>query len=96
MKRAQDNVPEPLAVTIPEAARISGYSEGSIWAFIRKGRLRAIRVEGHRRTLVDYASLKRLLDPEHSAPAGAWYCPAGRPGKAQTKAATEALREVEA
>jgi hypothetical protein len=70
---------DPIAVSVPEAARLSGYSEGSIWAFLRKGRLRAVRVEGHRRTNVSFASLKELLDPERSAPPGGWYCPKGRP-----------------
>jgi hypothetical protein len=75
MQRTIENNREPIAVSVPEAARLSGYSAGSIWAFIRKGWLRAVRVEGHRRTNVDYASLKKLLDPERSAPPGSWYCP---------------------
>jgi hypothetical protein len=53
----------PLAVTIPKACEISGFGPTSIWAFLKDGRLKAVRVPGVRRTLVDYSSLERLLTP---------------------------------
>jgi excisionase family DNA binding protein len=53
----------PLAVTVPQACRLSGYGPTTIWALVRDGRLRAVRVDGIRRTLIDYGSLARLLLP---------------------------------
>jgi hypothetical protein len=53
----------PLAVTVRRACELSGLGPTSIWAFIRAGRLEAVRVPGVRRTLVSYASLARLLTP---------------------------------
>jgi hypothetical protein len=44
----------PLAVTIPKACEISGFGPTSIWAFLKDGRLKAVRVPGVRRTLVSY------------------------------------------
>lgn len=52
---------EPLAVTIPKACALSGLGPTSIWAFLKDGRLKAVRVPGVRRTLVSYASLVQLL-----------------------------------
>jgi hypothetical protein len=59
----------PLAVTINKACELSGFGPTSIWAFLRDGRLKAVRVAGVRRTLVDYSSLARLLAPLSEAPA---------------------------
>jgi hypothetical protein len=53
----------PLAVTVRRACELSGLGPTSIWAFLRDGRLKAVRVPGVRRTLVSYASLIRLLAP---------------------------------
>jgi hypothetical protein len=58
----------PLAVTVKKASQLSGLGLTSIWAFIRDGRLDAVRVPGVRRTLVSYASLARLLAPPSSSP----------------------------
>jgi hypothetical protein len=52
---------EPLAVTIPKACQLSGFGPTSIWAFLKSGRLKAVRVPGVRRTLVSYPSLASLL-----------------------------------
>jgi hypothetical protein len=84
-RRGQETDREPLRVSIPEAARLSGYCEGSIWGFIRKGILRAVRVPGIRSTGVWFADLKALLDPENSAAAGEWFHPNPR-GKPRTRA----------
>ncbi len=54
----------PLAVTIPKACELSGFGLTSIWAFLKDGRLKAVRVPGVRRTLVSYASLTQLLTPQ--------------------------------
>jgi hypothetical protein len=53
----------PLAVTVQRACELSGLGPTSIWAFLKDGRLEAVRVPGVRRTLVSYASLARLLAP---------------------------------
>jgi hypothetical protein len=53
----------PLAVTVQQACQLSGLGATSIWAFLKDGRLDAVRVPGVRRTLVSYASLARLLAP---------------------------------
>jgi hypothetical protein len=54
----------PLAVTVHRACELSGLGPTSIWAFLKDGRLDAVRVSGVRRTLVSYASLARLLAPQ--------------------------------
>jgi hypothetical protein len=58
----------PLAVTVAKACELSGFGPTSIWAFLKNGRLEAVRVPGVRRTLVSYASLARLLSPMSDAP----------------------------
>jgi hypothetical protein len=54
---------DPLAVTVQRACELSGLGPTSIWAFLKDGRLEAVRVSGVRRTLVSYPSLARLLAP---------------------------------
>jgi hypothetical protein len=58
----------PIAVSVKEASRLSGLGVTSIWAFLRDGRLEAVRVRGVRRTLISYSSLVRLLAPPCSLP----------------------------
>jgi hypothetical protein len=53
----------PIAITVRRACELSGLGPTSIWAFLKDGRLEAVRVPGVRRTLVSYASLARLLAP---------------------------------
>jgi hypothetical protein len=53
----------PLAVTVRRACELSGLGPTSVWAFIRDGRLEAVRLLGVRRTLVSYQSLTKLLTP---------------------------------
>jgi hypothetical protein len=64
-KRTPDisDTEKPLAVTVRRACELSGLGPTSIWAFLRDGRLEAVRVPGVRRTLLGYASLARLLTP---------------------------------
>ena len=45
---------DPLAVTVQRACELSGLGPTSIWAFLKDGRLEAVRVPGVRRTLVSY------------------------------------------
>lgn len=75
---------KPLAVTVRRACELSGLGPTSVWAFLRDGRLEAVRVPGVRRTLVSYASLARLLAPPAELPAPRRR---GRPPKARTEGA---------
>lgn len=77
----------PLAVTVRRACELSGLGPTSIWAFLRDGRLEAVRVPGVRRTLVSYRSLARLLAPPPGPPPRR----RGRPRKAATVRAPEAM-----
>jgi hypothetical protein len=63
-----DDALAPLAVTVPRACQLSGFGQTSIWAFLKDGRLKAVRIPGVRRTLVSYASLTRLLAPRSEPP----------------------------
>jgi hypothetical protein len=58
----------PLSVTVPQACRLSGYGPTTIWALVRDGRLKPVRVPGVRRTLISYPSLVRLLTPPTTNP----------------------------
>lgn len=58
----------PLAVTVRRASALSGLGLTTIWAFLRDGRLEAVRVPGVRRTLISYASLEKLLARPSSSP----------------------------
>lgn len=73
----------PLALSVKRASELSGLGLISIWAFLRDGRLEAVRVPGLRRTLVSYPSLTRLLEP----PSGSMPPPRkrGRPRKLPIK-----------
>jgi hypothetical protein len=42
----------PLAITVARAHEISGFGLTSIWALLKDGRLKAVRVAGIRRTLI--------------------------------------------
>jgi hypothetical protein len=53
----------PIAVTVQRACELSGLGPTTIWAYLRDGRLEAVRPPDVRRTLVSYASLARLLAP---------------------------------
>lgn len=53
----------PIAVTIQRACQLSGLGATTIWAYLRDGRLEAVRPPGIRRTLVTLRSLQALLTP---------------------------------
>jgi excisionase family DNA binding protein len=66
--RTAADVGSPLAVTVQRACELSGLGPTTLWAFIKEGRLEAVRVPGIRRTLVRYASLERLLASPSDSP----------------------------
>jgi excisionase family DNA binding protein len=53
---------EPIAVTVPQARRLSGLGYTTIWRLIREGTLATVRIG--RRRLVLFDSLRRLLSPD--------------------------------
>jgi hypothetical protein len=80
----------PLAVSVQRACELSGLGQTSIWAFLKNGRLEAVRVPGVRRTLVSYESLARLLAPPSVAQPQSQPQPRrrGRPRKSDTDRVT--------
>jgi excisionase family DNA binding protein len=52
---------DPLAVTVAEAKRLTGLGLTTIWKLIAEKELETVHVG--RRTLVIFASLRRLLSP---------------------------------
>lgn len=56
---------EPLTVTVKEAKRLSGLSQSTLYEMMADGRL--IRTKIGSRTLITYASLKKLLAPQMEA-----------------------------
>jgi excisionase family DNA binding protein len=57
--RAPDTV--ALTVSVRRACQLTGLGATTIWALLRAGRLRAVRIAGLRRTLIDANSLCDLL-----------------------------------
>ena len=57
------DAPVPLTVSVAKACELSGFGPTSVWAFLKDGRLEAVRVPGIRRTLITYRSLMKLLAP---------------------------------
>jgi hypothetical protein len=51
----------PLSHTVSKVCELSGFGPTTVWKLIADGRLKAVRVEGIRRTLVTDESLVRLL-----------------------------------
>jgi excisionase family DNA binding protein len=84
----------PLAVTVARACELTGFGQTSIWAFIRDGRLAAVRLAGVRRTLISYESLRQLLESAGTQPRAKRR--RGRPRKAQPGAQHEAMASQEA
>jgi len=62
--RASGDDLEPLAVTIRRACELSGFGPVTIWKLGKERRIKLVRVRGVRRTLVDFSSLKKLLNPD--------------------------------
>jgi len=52
---------KPLAVTVSTARKLTGLGNTTIWALIKSGKLESVRV--HRRRLIVYRSLEKLLAP---------------------------------
>jgi hypothetical protein len=55
---------EPLAVTFRTASQVTGLGATTLWKYAKEGLIRVIHPPGVRRTLIDFASLKKLLAPE--------------------------------
>jgi hypothetical protein len=53
----------PIAVSVSEACRLTGFRPTSLWKFIREGRVQAIRIAAVRRTVISVDSLRALLAP---------------------------------
>jgi hypothetical protein len=51
--------PEPLTITVQRAKDLSGLGSTTIFALLKEGKLRSVKVEGRR--LILFASLKALL-----------------------------------
>lgn len=56
----------PLAVSVPEAARLLGVSVPTIYRLLRAGRLEKVAL-GIKRTLITLVSINRLLGLEAAA-----------------------------
>jgi hypothetical protein len=46
MHNASTSTIAPIAVSVSEACRLTGFRPTSLWKFIREGRVKAIRVDG--------------------------------------------------
>lgn len=53
---------EPLAVTVPEALRLTGLGRTTLYRLISENKLQAVKIGT--RTLIKFATLKQLLEPE--------------------------------
>jgi hypothetical protein len=61
-----ENGRAPIAVTVTEACRLSGFGPTTVWKLIQNGRLKVKRIPGIKRTVVLYPSLVELLAPAAS------------------------------
>jgi excisionase family DNA binding protein len=65
VNRKDNQMTEPLAVAIPEAARISGVGRSTIYSEISKGNLKIQKVG--RRTVVTLQNLREWLTSKEAA-----------------------------
>jgi excisionase family DNA binding protein len=65
VNRKDNQMTEPLAVAIPEAARISGVGRSTIYSEISKGNLKIHKVG--RRTVVTLQNLREWLTSKEAA-----------------------------
>jgi hypothetical protein len=56
----------PITVSVKEAKRLSGLGTTTIYKLIKAGRLEKVKVES--RTLITYASLSAVLNPQDVTP----------------------------
>lgn len=61
MTRVDDEVPDRLAYSIDEVARLLSVSESTVKRMLAAGTLKAVKVGGHRR--IPRSELYRLLEP---------------------------------
>jgi excisionase family DNA binding protein len=59
MADANNTRPEPLCVTVADAATLLAISQASVWRLIRSGRLPVVRLQG--RTLVETTTLRAVV-----------------------------------
>lgn len=60
MSREQNTGVEPLAIRVDVACRLTGLGRTTIYALLKSGRLRSVKVG--RARLIDKASVRALLD----------------------------------
>jgi hypothetical protein len=60
--RVSDHSERPLAVTIESTRKLTSLGNTTVWALIKEGRLKTIKIG--RRTLVLFDSIERLLTPQ--------------------------------
>jgi excisionase family DNA binding protein len=82
--RAPDMV-APISVSVRQACELTGLGATTVWALLRSGRLRAVRIAGLRRTLIDAQSLRELLAPRAASE------PPRRRGRPRKSAQTTAV-----
>jgi hypothetical protein len=57
---------DPLAVTFKVAAKVTGLGQTTLWKYAKEKRIRLIRLPSTRRTLIEYASLRKLFSAEQA------------------------------
>ena len=60
---------DPIAVTVKEASALTGLGLTTMWRLIKEQRLQTRHVPGVARTLVDFGSLRALIEPAETAAA---------------------------
>jgi hypothetical protein len=63
--RARVPYATPIAIPVSEACRIGGFGNTMAYSLIKQGKLKVVKIGN--RTLVNYASLERLLTPPDDA-----------------------------
>lgn len=56
----------PLAVSVPEAARLIGLSRSSAYEAVKRGDIPSVRIGG--RVLVPLRRLEEMIDPDRTPP----------------------------
>ena len=60
---------DPITVTVKEASALTGLGLTTMWRLIKEQRLQTRHVPGVARTLVDFGSLRALIEPAETAAA---------------------------
>jgi predicted DNA-binding transcriptional regulator AlpA len=59
MADTNNTLPEPMCVTVPDAATLLAISQASVWRLIRADRLPVLRLQG--RTLIQTDALRAMV-----------------------------------